>query len=303
MDSHDLKTDRKTDITGWLRGVPYEVAFWRSYYGNRRRRADLFGWSLYGKPCRLDGFDIDGYIASLDVDEPVILDVGCALSYAFGNVIAGRERPVGYVDPLAPFYNRILDRYGIDRPRISFGMVEMLSASYGEGNVDFIHVRNALDHCADPFEGILQCLVSLRRGGVLYLNHFVNEAEREAYRGFHRFNLKEEEGRLILWNRQSRLDVGACINGFAELTAMTTPEGRVVAVITKRGDVPPGVCDLRDTARRASDAMMETVGYFHRFPNVARYQWQRAVATCGHRLMRLLPHSSLEGIKKLFKKL
>lgn len=290
-------------MSAWLRGVPYEVAFWRSYYASRRRRADLFGWSLYGKPCRLDGFDIDAYVGSLGHDDPVILDVGCALSYAFGNVIAGRERRVGYVDPLAPFYNRILDRYGIDRPRIEFGMVEMLSASYGADNVDFIHVRNALDHCADPFEGILQCLVCLRPGGVLYLNHFVNEAEREAYRGFHRFNLKEEDGRLILWNPSRRLDVGHEIASFARLTAMTTPEGRVVAVITKTGEVPESVCSLRQTARRASESLMSTVGFFHTVPNVARYQWQRGVASCGHRLMRLLPHSWLEGVKRLFRKL
>ena len=41
-------TDREL-VQRWISGIPYEVAFWRSYYGNRRRRRDLFGWSRYGR--------------------------------------------------------------------------------------------------------------------------------------------------------------------------------------------------------------------------------------------------------------
>ena len=125
--------DKHADTKRWLKGIPYEVAFWRSYYANRRRRADLFSWSLFGKACSLDNFDIDAFIGSWPDSNPLILDVGCALSYAFGNIINGEEARVEYVDPLAPFYNRILDDYGIERPRIKFGMVEQLSASYPDG--------------------------------------------------------------------------------------------------------------------------------------------------------------------------
>lgn len=27
----------------WIKGIPYEVAFWQSYYNNRKRLRDLFG--------------------------------------------------------------------------------------------------------------------------------------------------------------------------------------------------------------------------------------------------------------------
>lgn len=81
------------------------MAFWRSYYSSRKRRKRLFEWSLYGKPCSLDNFDIQTFVRSLtaEADEPLILDVGCALSYMFGNILV----KIDYIDPLAMFYNRI----------------------------------------------------------------------------------------------------------------------------------------------------------------------------------------------------
>ena len=165
-----------------MQGIPYEVAFWRSYYANRKRRRQLMEWSQYGRECSLDGFDLAAFVSTCPSPEPLLLDVGCAMSYAFGNIVGGRPQKVLYIDPLAPFYNRILRRYRIDRPEITFGMVEYLSATNAGVTADFIHIRNALDHCADPMEGILQALACLRTGGVLYLNHFDNEALREAYR-------------------------------------------------------------------------------------------------------------------------
>lgn len=296
------KVDTDGDFRKWLSGIPYEVAFWRSYYGNRRRRNDLFSWSLYGKPCRLDGFDIDRYIKELGCDNPRILDVGCALSYAFGNIINGKAADVTYVDPLAPFYNRILERYRIDRPAITYGMIESLTGSFGQDTVDFIHVRNALDHCADPMEGICQCLVTLKQGGVLYLNHFVNEAEGEDYRGFHQFNIAEETGNLIIWNRNTRINVTDVLGGVAEVkTQVIEVEGRsrVVAVITKTAELPGHLYNQAEVTQRLARQLMATVLYFNSFGCSAAYQWRRLYSTVGHTVMRLLPYALLNRIKRL----
>lgn len=293
---------KKNVAREWLKGIPYEVAFWRSYYANERRRNDLFGWSLYGKPCNLEGFDIDGYIAGCGVDNPIILDVGCALSYAFGNIINGTEADVRYVDPLAPFYNKILERYKIQRPRITYGMVEALSASFAPGSVTFIHIRNALDHCANPFGGILQALSTLRIGGVLYLNHFRNEAQNEGYRGFHQYNITEQDGHLILWNRDNSIDVTEALAGFATTETSITDSGRIVAVITKTKPVPESLCSAQATAMQQSQMMIDTVCYFHSFGNSAGYQITRLYTTIGHRIMRLVPYSLLGRIKKLLSK-
>lgn len=140
----------------WLGGIPYEVAFWESYYASLRRRRDLCRWSGYGRECVLDNFDVSSFAAGCREGRPRILDVGCALSYAMGTMIGGREADVVYVDPLAPSYNDILRRYRVERPAITPGMIESLSATFAPGEADLIHVRNALDHCADPFEGVIQ---------------------------------------------------------------------------------------------------------------------------------------------------
>lgn len=284
----------------WLRGIPYEVAFWRSYYGSRRRRRDLFGWSLYGKDCVLDNFDAAGYVGSLPHPAPVVVDLGCALSYAMGNLFPGRDDVrVEYVDPLAPFYNRILERYGIDRPAIRFGMIENLSACYLPGSVDLIHVRNALDHCADPMRGIIEALSCLRAGGVLYLNHFRDEAEREGYRGFHQWNIDLRDGRLLLWNRDAEVDVASVLGGCASVEPSVTPEGRIVAVIRKTGELPASLHDPAESALRASRMLMATVEHFHSLPRSAAYQFSRLYSTAGHRLMRLLPYSLMNRVKAL----
>lgn len=294
-------TDIAANTSRWISGIPYEVAFWESYYRNKKRRADLFSWSGFGHPCRLDCFDIDSFIEKQNITaRPVIIDVGSALSYAMGTVINGRDTEIEYVDPLAPFYNRILDRYNISRPYIKFGMVENLSLFYNKGSVTFIHIRNALDHCCDPFEGIIQSLAVLKEGGILYLNHFINEAQREGYRGFHQFNInRDEKGHLILWNKNCNIDVSEKISDYADIKTFTTDEKRVVAVITKAKEIPSAVYSLETTAERVALTTKATIEYFHSPRRSAAYQWKRAISTIGHRMMRQLPYPLLNKIKTI----
>ncbi len=295
----DINRREKLDFQRWLSGIPYEVAFWRSYYGNKRRRADLFSWSLYDKPCHLDNIDIDKYVASLATTKPKLLDVGCALSYMFSSNINGERIAVDYVDPLAPFYNQILRDYKIDRPEIKFGMIESLTGSYAPNTIDFIHVRNALDHCSNPFNGIIQCLAALKKDRVLYLNHFRNEAENEGYRGFHQFNITEKDGNFILWNKDIDLNVTEMCKDFAEVATSVTSEGRIVSVITKKADVPSSFYNPQEIAMQMTADMMATVEYFHKFRQSAKYQTKRLVSTVGHRTMRLMPYSILNKIKRI----
>ena len=289
----------KQDFQRWLSGIPYEVAFWRSYYGNKRRRDDLFRWSLYDKPCHLDNFDINAYVDGLNTQHPKLLDVGCALSYMFSSNINGKHFDIDYVDPLAPFYNQILRRHKIERPEIKFGMIESLTGSYAPDTVDFIHVRNALDHCSNPLNGIIQALAALKKNGVLYLNHFRNEAKNEGYRGFHQFNIDEREGNFILWNKDLELNVTDICNKFAEVTTSVTSEGRIVSVITKKDEVPSTLYNPQAIAMLMTSNMMATVEYFHKFNSSAKYQTKRIVSTIGHNTMRIMPYTILNKIKRL----
>lgn len=289
----------KESFHRWLSGIPYEVAFWKSYYGNKKRRADLFSWSNYNKPCKLENFDINAFIRDFGGENPQILDVGCALSYVFGNIINGKTVTVIYIDPLAPFYNKILSRYKIDRPRIQFGMIESLSVSFEKNFAHFIHIQNALDHCHDPFKGILQCLAVLKCGGILYLNHFINEAENENYRGFHQFNIAESEGDLKIWNRNININVTERLKDFAHVETSITPEGRVIAVIKKFAELPSEDEDSAKLTRDISKRMMDVVEYFYSFRNTESFQLKRFISSVGHRTMRLLPYSLLIRIKRM----
>lgn len=280
----------------WLKGIPYEVAFWQSYYRNKRSRADLFEWSLYGRECVLDNFDLKTFIEGCGDDQPVIADVGCALSYTFGGRIGGRDYPVQYIDPLAPFYNHILDRYHIDRPRIIFGMTESLSDNFRPDSVAFLHIRNSLDHSMMPVLGIREALRVLKPGGVLYLNHFRNEAENENYRGFHQFNISEENGHLVIWDRRSRYDINDMLHGIADVTVSVTDSGRIVAVIRKTGTVPPEWTDTPSISRAMT---MATAEAFHSASFALSYQLGKLKSQAGHTVMRLLPTTAVQKLKRL----
>lgn len=286
----------------WLNGIPYETAFWRSYYGSKRRRQDLFSWSEYGKPCRLDCFDVQEHVSALDNESPLVVDMGCALSYAMGNLFPGKPKVrIDYVDPLAYFYNKILDDYKVDRPRIKFGMIEGITGSYESDSVDLIHVRNALDHCADPVYGIVQAVDCLRPEGILYLNHFRNEALNEGYRGFHQWNIDIYEDRLVIWNKEERIDVQERLGASADVAASVSPEGRIVGVIRKNGfSKDKGVS--RDATANSLEMMMATVVNFYSAPKSLKFQLLRLWTTLGHRTMRLLPYSLLRGVKRMMSK-
>lgn len=292
--------DKETgNFEKWLKGIPYEIAFWKSYYRNKKRRKDLFRWSKFNKSCELDNFNIHSYISSLDTKDPKIMDVGCALSYMFGNIINGESREVIYLDPLANFYNKILDKYKIDRPRIKFGTFETLSFFFEPDTIDFIHIRNALDHSSNPVEGIFQCLSILKKGGILYLNHFVNEGENEGYRGFHQYNLKEQDGKFIIWNKDCYTDVTDLLSGFAEVTTTITDAGRLVCVIKKTDDVPASHYNLTSGAKASVENLFKTIEFFNGLPTTVNYQMRRLITGVGHTTMRLLPYSLLNKIKKL----
>ena len=283
----------------WLTGIPYEVAFWRSYYGNQSSRKALLSWSQYGEECRLDHFDVVGFVKGLNKEDPIIADVGCALSYMLSDIIGSRKRHVIYVDPLAPHYNRILDDYSLPYPRITFGMGETLSLLFPKDSVSLLHIRNALDHSVRPMMVVWQGLICLHPGGVLYLNHKPNEAEHEAYIGFHQYNVDCQEGRLVIWNKEERIDVADALSDYADVKASVTDEGRIVAVITKLKDIPADHPAVREGGMYATGMLETMLTYFHTAPHALHYQARRGAFALGHRFMRLIPGGMVRKIKQI----
>lgn len=306
--SDNNSRSRLSHVQRWLDGIPYEIAFWRSYYGNRRRRADLFGWSDYGKECVLENFDLAAFMDEVgnkqSEREPLILDVGCALSYVTGTMLNGRKLNIRYIDPLAPFYNRILDNYAIERPKITYGLAEALPALFRKGSVALVHVRNALDHSADPLAAIFSALTVVQIGGVVYLRHHPDEAEHENYRGFHQYNISTDaEGdKLIIHNRTQRIDVNERLSGFADVEVSRTQDSDIVAVIRKRSEVSRELYDENTAAAYTAKMLEETMVHFHATSSSLRYQLKRLYSTAGHRLMRLLPYRIVNLIKNFIAK-
>jgi len=213
----------------------------------------MMGWSNHCQIIKLENFNCNRFLTSCQT-EPNVLDIGCGMSYTTGNYIKpenGAQRAVNihYVDPLAPFFNDILKRYssrikkrlGYMLPDIEFGMVEYISSFYPHNTVDLAIIQNALDHSALPIKGLLEAIECLKTGGKLYLNHHPNEAETEHYKGFHQYNINNENGKLIIWNKNERHDINSLISQFADITVSTGIDKHVIAVITKRNNVP---CEL-----------------------------------------------------------
>ena len=273
-----------------LLGIAYEEAFWRSQFSVRRARKGLYAWSRYGRDIQLKNFDIIGFLDEWESDRgerPVVLDVGSGASFCTGNLSHGKEIDIHYIDPLAPYYNRMIEK---TRPRhfpsVEFGTIEQLSAFYPGGNAAFIHVQNALDHCQSPVRGIIECLRCLAVGGILYLKHFPNEAERENYRGFHQYNIDHNDSSLIIWNKQERHNINNLLDGFTEITVSLSDIGEVIAVITKTGKVPPNLYDDSDNLHELCEMQMQTALAFNSFGFSQKYHIYRRFYIIIQHIMR-----------------
>lgn len=220
----------------WLDGISYEIAFWNNVYRWSHTFRGMMGWANYGSKIELEGFDANDFL--LNFEQPKVYDVGCGMSYAIGDKIEknGKLIPldIHYVDPLAFHFNDILKKSKRQLPQIEFGMSEYLSAFIQNNDASLITIQNALDHSSTPVKGIIESLISLREGGILYLNHHPNEAEMEKYKGFHQYNVDERNGELYIWNKDYCINVTKLLDGFASVETKRMDNGHIIAIIRKK---------------------------------------------------------------------
>lgn len=293
-----MTTPERQSFIRWLKGIPYEIKFWNSYYSHSKSLSELYSWSDYGKKCHLDNFDIQGFLSNSG-KKPLMIDVGCALSYVLGTEFDNSGTELHLIDPLAKFYNQILDKTHNKRMRLKEGMIELLSTIYAPGTVDLVHVRNALDHCANPMLGIFEGLQVLRTGGVLYLHHHINEAERESYNGFHQYNIDCKNNNLIIWNQKDHLNVSEILADFATVNCSIYDNRYVIAVITKLKDTPSNIYNSNDTPLRATEMMNLTISSLNSPRFVISFHSKKLIAGIAHYVMRRIPRKSVEYIKAL----
>ena len=268
----------------WVEGIPYEVAFWNNRYRWDSTFEGVVNWSRRGKPLELEGWDAQQFLSTFEA--PIVLDVGCGLTYAKGDQLITpeglRQLDVRYIDPLASYYNEIIQRHHREMPPVQFGMMEYLTAAVAPGSAALVIIHNALDHSADPMKGILSALCVLSVGGCLYLNHHPNEAEAEHYKGFHQFNICADEKRhCIIWNKNQRFVVDDIIAPFASISTQILENGFVVSIITKTGEVSKDLLDpCKDNQELSQLLMMQTRNSFN--PGYAlrlkmKYWWYNTI--------------------------
>ncbi len=289
----------------WLSGIPYEVAFWRSIYRNGAARRNLFAWSRWGKEIQLDAYpEVTDFLSSLSAQghEPLVLDCGCGLSFCTGNLLQGKPLNLHFVDPLAPYYNRIASQCPLTLPSIEFGWVEYLSSFYPKSDVSLIMVQNALDHSANPLKGILEGLQALQLGGVLYLKHYPNEAEREKYSGFHQFNVCEENGELFIWNKAVRHNVSRLVAPFAsvQLRSFDNPV-EVVAILTKTAPVPSVLLSPQADVVELSQLLLQQSQSVDSFGFCLSYHFHKVFYGVAQFFLRFCSKSFRDALKRFLK--
>jgi len=192
----------------WRRELCEELKYWRMWFETQGDE-----WpDDYEK--RLNGAsefepNLRKYIELAPSEEISFLDVGSGPVTGVGFVWPGRKLRITAVDPLAHFYNQIMDEFKIEPPvRSQCCPAELLLTKFPFERFDLVHCRNALDHAYDPFAAIKQMLAVTKDGGAIVLDHYANEALHHSYTGLHQWNFDIQDNRFVLWNRHKRIDVG-----------------------------------------------------------------------------------------------
>lgn len=220
----------------WQSGVQNEVDFWRAVFKGEQFPAFKQDMANRAYPEK----EIEKYILPyLPKDIPVgavkILDVAAGPISCLGWKINGEDPQITAVDALAEQYRVILEEFGVTPPvytQLCDG--ENLADMFPADTFDMVHIRNALDHCYDAVAVVRNMLAVLKPGGYLLVAGNTDEAVFEEYVGLHQWNIRAEDGRMIIWRPGERYDVNALFaDQLAAVEAMQV-EGKRWTSITLR---------------------------------------------------------------------
>jgi SAM-dependent methyltransferase len=180
----------------WQENIGGEVNFWDETLaeGNFKERLE---------PAYLQSPELGEVLERfLPIQTIRAIDVGCGPLSTLGREYKGMKIERSLADPLASSYYPMLERMRVPRelwPDECEG--EELTTRYPEKHYQLVYMSNALDHCHDPFAVIDQLGKLVAPGGLIYMEHFENEAEKENYHGLHQWNLYEQNNELWIANR------------------------------------------------------------------------------------------------------
>jgi len=190
----------------WKAGIQHEVTFWDEYIRNQggkwneeyKRRMDP-SLPLQPRPAAL-----------LPAGKPArILDVGAGPLTWLGKIHNGKPIDLTAVDPLAPEYDKIFEKYQISPPvRTQEAAAEDLTKKFPANSFDLVFARNCIDHAFSPEHAVLQMIEITRPGCYVLMEHRQNEAEHEQYLGLHQWNFSmAPDGDFIIGSKTDKVNL------------------------------------------------------------------------------------------------
>lgn len=219
-----LILDRRLSTRGrWAKRAPDEIHFWVDAFATRDAEASFA--NRLDTSAMVRGSALRRALEEIEADDVTILDVGSGPLTSVVGTYPGKNLDVVATDAFADDYLRVLRQRGIQPPTPPIACAgEELLARFGEQAFDVVHIANALDHTADPLVVLDNMLAVAKPTGRIVLTHLPDEGERNQYMGIHLWNLRCEEGRLVLWNRDARHDLTERLAGRFEIDCWSTPD-------------------------------------------------------------------------------
>lgn len=138
-----------------------------------------------------------------------ILDVGAGPLTHLGKKCPGRIVHITAVDPLAPYYDKILSRYAIDPPvRTMEAEGERLTEHFAANSFDLVYARNCIDHSYDPEKAVLKMIAVVKPGCFVLMEHRLHEAENHHHAGLHQWDfLMDDAGDFIIRSKAGEINM------------------------------------------------------------------------------------------------
>jgi SAM-dependent methyltransferase len=222
-------------IQHWSTGIDHELSFWGDWLSTRGGQwpDDFQSRMALNRSFPEDVLRASG--AKMP-EQPLIIDVGSGPISPAPVIVEGRRAQLIPCDPLAPFYDALLEECGISPPiRTQFAFAEDLSSFFELDSADIVFCANALDHSFEPLRSIEEMLAIVKPSGLVHFSHRIDEAESESYAGFHQWNFDNVGGRFIIWNQTQRTDVNDALSGIASLETHSSG-GWLRTILVKDGN-------------------------------------------------------------------
>ena len=219
----------------WKLSLPSETSFWEEYLATRGKScgameefnfrtspdAELQPWLKEWMKCPAGA-------------EVRVLDVGAGPLTWVGKKWSGHKVVIDAIDPLAEAYGQMLRRQGIQPPVATQpGDGEKVVQLFGREVFDLTFARNSLDHSYDAIQAVTSMIEATKPGGIIFLWHNQNEAERLCYQGLHQWNFRLDRTELLVWKGDKTLNVNRAFAGQLQVLRCELRDDMIQAIYRK----------------------------------------------------------------------